>query len=134
VFQVSLKRSLNVAEHLRFGEALASLRDEGVLVIGSGHTTHNIGDIGFQEDAPSWAKTFVDFIHKVLVDPQLTPEQRKAKLLAVEQEPTFRKAHPRAEHFLPMVVAAAAAGYEAGKVAYEEFLIGSLFCSHLKFS
>ena len=88
----------------RLGQALAPLRDEGVLILGSGNLTHNLRRVG-RADTPvaSWAQEFDDWSTKVLaagdVD-QLLDWERKA--------PAARTNHPTVEHFIPLLVAAGA--------------------------
>ncbi len=128
VVQLSLHRSLDPELHARIGRALAPLRNEGVLIIGSGSTTHNLGAMGSPGMKPvPWAAEFQAWLDDVLVGskggqgasssssssssppPPTSSSERLARLLKFEAEaPHFRKAHPREEHFIPIVVAAAA--------------------------
>jgi aromatic ring-opening dioxygenase catalytic subunit (LigB family) len=122
-------RSLDPELHARIGRALAPLRNEGVLIIGSGSTTHNLGAMGSPGMKPvPWAAEFQAWLDDVLVGskggqgassssssssssppPPTSSSERLARLLKFEAEaPHFRKAHPREEHFIPIVVAAAA--------------------------
>ncbi len=110
VLQVSLPTGFGARDALRLGELLAPLRDEGVLVIGSGSLTHNLYEVRFGDDEAeeAYAREFVDWArhavctgdHAALVD-----------YLAVA--PHARRAHPTAEHYLPLLVAAGAAGRAA---------------------
>jgi 4,5-DOPA dioxygenase extradiol len=88
------------------GRALAPLRDEGVLLLGSGNVTHNLGRVGGAQ-TPAWASDFDAWIEDATrrkdLD-RLADWERKA--------PAPRTAHPTREHFVPLLVAAAAA--EAG--------------------
>ncbi len=88
----------------RMGRALRPLRDEGVLIVGSGSMTHNLRRMGREgTPTPSWAKSFddwsVDVLAKHDVD-QLLDWQRKA--------PAARTNHPTVEHFVPLILAAGA--------------------------
>ena len=108
--QLSLHASLDPALHLKIGAALAPLRAEGVLVIGSGFLTHNMrGGFAAPFTPPfAWAVAFERMVDAALLEGP--PAARAARVAALEQQDAklFRQAHPREEHFLPIVVAAAA--------------------------
>lgn len=129
VFQVSLLRSMNIADNMRIGEALEPLRKNGVLIIGSGSATHaGIGD----NKTAEWAQQFQKWIHDVITNPNYTPEKRKSLFLDCNSLKFMQKAHPRIEHFLPIAMACAASGYKAGKILHSEF-VGSLLNEHYMF-
>jgi len=116
VVQVSLQPQLGAAHHLRLGEILAPLRDDGVLIIGSGHMTHNLRDRlpGGEAAAPlAYAQAFRDWI-----DARVAARDLDALLDYRRQAPHARRAHPSEEHFLPLFVAlgAAADGYRSRRV------------------
>ncbi|KAK7498585.1 hypothetical protein BaRGS_00010245 [Batillaria attramentaria] len=113
--KVSLDASLSTERHLALGEALTSLREEGVLIIGSGFTTHR--GMGGRE-APDHGKNLQVWLHDVLKNPDLTPEERRARLASCHRDPRVQEAHPRIEHFLPLLVVMAAGGYKPGKVLF----------------
>lgn len=122
VLQLSLRSNLNAAEHLAVGRALAPLRDEGVLIIGSGSSYHNMRSFGPVGRAPS--KLFDDWLAETLM--QMTPAARSQRLAAWERAPGARVAHPREEHLLPlMVVVGAAEQDQARRVYFEEAFMGS---------
>jgi aromatic ring-opening dioxygenase catalytic subunit (LigB family) len=127
VLQVSLKKNLNILDHLKLGEALEPLRREDVLIIGSGQTTHN------QSPIPGWCEEFTTWFHDVMTNPSYSPDERKRRLLDCTKQPTLAIAHPRIEHFLPALVAAAAAGYQPGNVIFNQTTMGSMVISHVKF-
>jgi len=108
VLQLSVQPQLDAAHHLAMGRALAPLRAEGVLVIGSGHATHNLRDwMAGPPDAPPlpYAKAFADWLHQRLCagdDAALTGWRELA--------PAAERAHPSVEHYLPLLVAWGAAG------------------------
>ena len=107
--QLSLAASLDPALHLRIGAALAPLRREGVLIIGSGFLTHNMRGFGAPFTKPyPWAVDFERLVDSALLEGE--PSTRAARVAALEaaNPKLFRQAHPREEHFLPIVVAAAA--------------------------
>lgn len=115
VAQISVQSSLDAAHHLRLGAALAPLAAGNVLVIGSGHMTHNLRDwMQFvrshgrqpaQTPAVDYVEAFRNWIDRALRDDD------RAALAAWEHEaPHARRAHPSPEHFLPLPLAFAAAG------------------------
>jgi 4,5-DOPA dioxygenase extradiol len=111
VVQISVQPSLGTEHHLRVGAALASLADEGVLVIGSGHVTHNLSDWARHRDeaAPlDYVVQFSDWLHQRLV-----AGDRDAVLAYRDRAPSAARAHPTEEHFLPLFVAWGAAGNDA---------------------
>lgn len=128
VVQLSLRRGLDPAEHLALGRALAPLRDEGVLILGSGFSFHNLRLYGPAGRAPSAA--FDAWLQAILP----TPEGRAERLQAWAQAPAARLAHPREEHLLPLMVAAGAAEGEAANCSYHETeFLGGVTASSFRF-
>jgi aromatic ring-opening dioxygenase catalytic subunit (LigB family) len=112
--QLSLKHGLDPAEHLAMGRALAPLRDEGVLIVGSGMSYHNMR--GFQTRTGGGAsETFDAWLRDAAT---ADPAARGDKLKQWAQAPAAREAHPREEHLLPLMVIAGAAGDDRGQLAY----------------
>jgi 4,5-DOPA dioxygenase extradiol len=115
VAQVSLQPRLGAAHHLRLGAALAPLRAEGVLIVGSGHMTHNLSEwIGLarrhgMQPADGEAETYVREFGE-WVDETLRSDDRDRLARWLELAPHARRAHPTDEHFLPLPFAFAAAG------------------------
>jgi 4,5-DOPA dioxygenase extradiol len=108
VAQISVLRGATPAEHEKLGRALASLRNEGVLVIGSGSLTHNLYEFRGQDiDAPvpSWVSDFDAWMLKMLLD-----NQRQSLLDYRAQAPHAVRNHPTEEHLLPLFAAMGAAG------------------------
>lgn len=108
VVQLSLDAGLSPAEHLALGRALAPLRDEGVLLLGSGNVTHDLrhafGAWHRGEAAtPDWAAAFDEAAARAVAD---RDEAWLAGALALEEG---RRAHPTPEHFLPLLHVAGAA-------------------------
>jgi aromatic ring-opening dioxygenase catalytic subunit (LigB family) len=117
--QLSLKRGLDPAEHLAMGRALAPLRDEGVLLIGSGMSYHNLRVMNASGRAP--AAAFDAWLGDAVAQ---DPEERARRLAAWAKAPAARQAHPREEHLLPLMVIAGAAGHDCGVTAYNGTLVG----------
>ena len=117
--QLSLKTGLDPAEHLAMGRALSPLRDEGVFIIGSGMTYHNLRAFG-PEAAPV-SETFDAWLRETAT--RAAPERDRA-LTAWASAPGARLAHPREEHLLPLMVVAGAAGEDPGTLAYQGTILG----------
>jgi aromatic ring-opening dioxygenase catalytic subunit (LigB family) len=113
VVQLSLKRGLDAAEHLAMGRALAPLRDEGVFIIGSGMSYHNLRAFG--PGAARVSREFDAWLRDASTQPAA---ERDRRLTAWASAPGARQAHPREEHLVPLMVVAGAAGADVGKVAY----------------
>ena len=120
VVQLSLHASLDAALHLQAGEALAPLRDEGVLIIGSGMSFHNMRAYGDVRFGPV-SDAFDQWLESTLTSPA---PRRTAALAGWEQAPAARLCHPPRgeEHLIPLMVAAGAAGADIGERAYGERL------------
>jgi len=130
VLQLSLRNGLDPAEHMALGRALAPLRHEGVLIIGSGLSYHNLRNFGPQARDVSTA--FDDWLHQTVV--QAAPQQRIDGLLAWESAPAARIAHPREEHLIPLMVAVGASGDEAGqRIYHEDAFMGGIAVSSFRF-
>ncbi|MEZ4300372.1 MAG: class III extradiol ring-cleavage dioxygenase [Polyangiaceae bacterium] len=114
VVQLSLKAGLDPAEHIAMGRALAPLRDEGVLIIGSGMTFHNLRAFRDPRSRPI-ADAFDAWLRETGT---MAPAERDRRLIAWTQAPSARAAHPREEHLLPLMVIAGAAGEDRGTVPY----------------
>lgn len=111
VTQVSILRGGTPSDHVKLGAALSGLREEGVLIIGSGSLTHNLYEFaGNDIDAPvpQWVSEFDAWMHAML-----TGTQREALLHYRDLAPHARRNHPTDEHLLPLFVAMGAAGESA---------------------
>jgi 4,5-DOPA dioxygenase extradiol len=115
VVQISLQPQLGAAHHLRVGEILAPLRSDGVLIVGSGHMTHNLHEwIGIarrnrmqptEVEAAPYVQQFRDWVERAL-----RADDRVSLARWQELAPQARRAHPTDEHFLPLPFAFGAAG------------------------
>lgn len=112
--QLSLKTGLDPREHLAIGRALAPLRDEGVFILGSGLTFHNLRAL---RDPPSIpvSEAFDAWLRETMTKPAA---ERDALLERWTDAPGARAAHPREEHLIPLMVIAGAARDDIGRVAY----------------
>lgn len=118
--QLSLKAGLNPAEHLAMGRALAPLRDEGVFIVGSGMTYHNMR--GFRDPrSRTVAEAFDTWLRETA---GLAQSERDARLASWATAPGARGAHPREEHLLPLMVIAGAAGADRGTTTFRGAMFG----------
>ena len=130
VVQLSLRRGLDPAEHLALGCALAPLRREDVLIVGSGLSYHNLRNFG--PSARDASHAFDDWLDQAVV--RTPPARRDAALVAWEAAPAARLAHPREEHLIPLMVAAGAAGGEAAeRIYHEDDFMGGIAVSSFRF-
>jgi 4,5-DOPA dioxygenase extradiol len=106
VFQVSMPSRLNLESAYALGAILKPLRDEGVLIIGSGSLTHNLYEI--ERDSPNSAKYVQEF--QSWIRHKVVGADLNALLKADSLAPDFARAHPSTEHFLPLLFAAGASG------------------------
>ena len=111
VVTLSLMASLDPALHLAAGRALAPLRDENVLIIGSGMSFHNLRAY-FQPETTSRARAFDAWLTQAV---ESSAAQRDALLTNWRNAPNARFSHPREEHLVPLFVAAGAGGDGPGK-------------------
>jgi aromatic ring-opening dioxygenase catalytic subunit (LigB family) len=122
VLQLSLRADMDPAAHIALGQALAPLREQGVLIIGSGMSFHNIPLM--QAKLPHSAPVIDAFDHWLEGVLSLPEPQRNGALVAWARAPGARLAHPEPEHLLPLHVVAGAAGADAGVRACHERVMG----------
>jgi aromatic ring-opening dioxygenase catalytic subunit (LigB family) len=119
VVMLSLRADLDPEFHIRLGKALAPLRDEGIAIVGSGMSYHNLRSFRSGEDDAS--KVFDAWLGEAVTAP---PAQRDAKLAHWAEAPMARVCHPREEHLLPLMVAAGAADDSPGKLDFHDVIGG----------
>jgi len=131
VVQLSLKAGLDPAVHVALGRAIAPLRDQDVLIVGSGLTYHNLRQF-FTPRAWGPSREFDDWLNETVLGS--APETRVQRLLAWESAPSARAAHPREEHLLPLMVAVGAAGADTATMPYHENqFLGGITVSNYRF-
>lgn len=124
--QLSLRAGLDPAAHLAMGRALAPLRDEGVFIIGSGMSYHDMR--GFKTPrALDPSRQFDAWLAETVALPEA---ERDARLADWAKAPAGRASHPREEHLLPLMVVAGAAGAEAGSVIFQDEVMGARVSAH----
>jgi aromatic ring-opening dioxygenase catalytic subunit (LigB family) len=118
--QLSLVAGLDPAQHLAVGKALTPLRDEGILLVGSGMSYHNLRAMQAGGGAQV-AAIFDEWLGRVVAS---EASVRDAELVRWPSAPRARDAHPREEHLLPLMVVAGAAGRDRGRVAFRGSFAG----------
>ena len=114
VIQLSLRHDLDPEAHLVAGRALRPLRDEGVLIVGSGMSWHNMR--GFSPAFTTKSEAFDAWLSAALAD----PKRRDESLRNWESGAFAREAHPREEHLAPLFIAAGAAEGEPGRHVFKD--------------
>lgn len=118
--QLSLQRGLDLAVHLAIGRALKPLRGEGVLILGSGQSYHNMHGFFGRSTADPQAEAFDAWPRDTMVD----ANARDAALTRWENAPGARDAQPHEDHLLPLMVATGAASGEPGTVHFYGHALG----------
>ena len=117
IAMVSVQSGYDPMLHLALGRALAPLRDEGVLIIGSGLNYHNMRGFGL-DSATRDADLFTRYLNEAIVLEDV--RARDERLLNWESAPRARLAHPREDHLMPLLVAAGAANSDRGRVLFSD--------------
>ncbi len=116
VLQLSIRAGYNVDDHLALGRALAPLRDEGVLIVGSGFTFHNMRAFG--EAGRVGSAEFDAWLKSAVVDGPVS--ERTERLRNWVEAPSARFAHPAEDHLIPLHVVVGAAEGDRGVMAYHQ--------------
>ena len=129
--QLSIDRSYDPELHLRLGRLLAPLRDEGVLIIGSGLSYHNLSEArGSAGVEPS--RVFDAWLQDTLT--AAAPQERTSRLIEWERAPLARAAHPQEDHLIPLMAVVGAAEDEPGAAVYhQKDLFGGITASSFRF-
>ena len=129
IVQVSVYSSLDPLEHIKLGRALAPLRDEGVLLLGSGALTHNLPAL--MRASPTDGARSKEFMQWLLSNTLGSVGSDRSKALAGwKTAPHARFAHPREEHLIPLFVVLGAAEEDSAKVLFDQFANGGIFALH----
>ncbi len=129
LIQLSMRASYDPAEHMAVGRALAPLRDEGVLIVGSGLSYHNLRLFGPGAKEPSAA--FDAWLDQALA---LEPEARSQAMLDWEAAPYARVCHAQEDHLVPLFVALGAAEQaRAVRIYHDVDLFGGVTASSYRF-
>lgn len=117
---LSINRNLNPALHLQLGKALQPLRNQGVLIIGSGMSYHNMRGFMTKEGKED-SHQFDAWLTKSM---ELNEEERNQQLTQWELAPKAKACHPRDEHLTPLMVVAGAAGQDRGSCIFTDEVMG----------
>lgn len=113
--QISLSSSLDAAFHIELGKALASLKNENILILGSGYSFHNMAEmISSKGNLPNEKnQQFESWLAQTCSSSDLSEADREQQLANWSQAPHARYCHPREEHLLPLQVCYGIAGSKA---------------------
>ncbi len=119
--QISLSSSLDAEFHIQVGRALASLKNDNLLILGSGYSFHNMAAMMGAKDALANEKNqqFEAWLAQTCSDPNLSDAEREHRLSNWENAPHARYCHPREEHLLPLQVCYGLGGSVAETVFQE---------------
>lgn len=128
IVQLSLKKGLSPEEHLAAGRALAGLREKGVAIIGSGMSYHNLRDFFQGHKVVDLSQAFDEWLTDAVTadDAAARDEALKNWITA----PHAKRAHPREEHLLPLMVVAGAAHGQAGKHSFSDTVMGAVVSAY----
>ncbi|MBA2672289.1 MAG: dioxygenase [Ramlibacter sp.] len=127
VVMLSMKSTYDPAEHIRLGQTIAPLRNEGVLIIGSGLTYHNMRGFGQSQSTPV-AEVFEAYLNAAISEPDAG--KRNDMLVRWQEAPGARLAHPREDHLIPLMVVAGAAGADVGRRVFVDHVMQVAIASY----
>ena len=120
VVMLSIERDLDPKRHIAIGKALAPLRDQGIVIVGSGMSFHDLSHF-FDGDGRASA-AFDAWLDETAT--KADPETRERRLIRWSEAPYARACHPREEHLIPLMVVAGAAGMSAGEHSFRDTIGG----------
>ncbi|CAO3634477.1 unnamed protein product [Cunninghamella blakesleeana] len=121
IIEVSTLGNESLEQHIKVGEALAPLREENILIIGSGTAVHNLRDLsGAHKKSPDYVFEFDKSMEKIATES--TGDERQQLSVQLDKHKSFRLAHPTAEHLVPFQVALGAAGNDKGIKMLEDYI------------
>ncbi len=112
--QVSLFNNEDPDAHYRLGQAVAALREQNIVIIGTGMTVHNLRDLRATWGKPGALPYAVSFDNALKEAVEADPAGRQEKMAAITKRGDARQAHPWMDHLMPVYVAAGAAGEDKG--------------------
>jgi aromatic ring-opening dioxygenase catalytic subunit (LigB family) len=131
IVQLSMRADYDPAQHIRVGELIAPLRDQGVLIIGSGFSYHDLRGL-MRGTGEAASAAFDHWLNETLV--RASPDARRQRLLHWSEAPAARSAHPREDHLIPLLVAVGAAGEDTGvRIYHQSDLMGVITASSYRF-
>ncbi len=121
VVQISLLKGLDPLAHIKIGEALAPLRNEEVLILGSGSSFHGFFANLEEKLLVKHSENFDQYLNDLCTNKKYTGEERKQKLIEWRKAHSAKLAHPREEHLMPLMVNVGAADGAVGERIYEDY-------------
>jgi 4,5-DOPA dioxygenase extradiol len=122
--QLSLTNNLSPEDHIKLGRALRELRNENILIVGSGASFHNLQ--GFRQpptkETVAYNVGFEKWLLETMTSSELSEDEREQQMINWEQAPGARYCHPREEHLLPLHVCYGIAGSPADEVVEVEYM------------
>ena len=118
---LSLKQDLDPAFHIKLGKALEPLRDQGIAIVGSGMSFHDLRH--FRDGDTKASAAFDAWLDETAKVPEA---EREARLAHWDKAPSARECHPREEHLMPLMVVAGAAGESKGKRDFNDKIGGKM--------
>jgi aromatic ring-opening dioxygenase catalytic subunit (LigB family) len=119
VVMLSLRKDLDPDFHISLGNALEPLRDQGVAIVGSGMSYHDLRH--FFDGGEGASATFDAWLDETVKAP---PIERETRLIAWTKAPAARACHPREEHLMPLMVVVGAAGASPGRCDFRDVIAG----------
>jgi 4,5-DOPA dioxygenase extradiol len=134
VIQLSINKRLSLSEHAELARSLVELREQGVLILGSGNATHNLADALSRmrrgsTETPAWASRFDEKLKKILL------ERDTKALLKILDDEDGKLSHPLPDHFIPLIYAYGASDHQDRlRFPTEGFDLGSVSMRSVIFS
>jgi len=124
--QISLLAGLEAGEHIRIGRALAGLKSDNLLILGSGFSFHNMQALMNKRDESldSRNQAFENWLAQTCSGPGLSAAEREQRLVNWELAPQARYCHPREEHLLPLQVCCGVAQGAAATKVFQQPVAG----------
>ena len=122
IVQISLRSDLDPAHHIAVGRALAPLREQGTLILGSGMSYHNMQALMTPGKNKLDAQQFDSWLRDTCSN---KGREREQLLCHWQSAPAARQAHPREEHLLPLMVVAGAAADDPGVAIFQDQVLGA---------
>lgn len=130
IVQFSIQAGYDPRAHLAVGRALAPLRDDGILIVASGLSFHNLRAFG--PAGRDGSRAFDTWLTETLT--ATDPDERTERLVEWEHAPSARVAHPSEDHLIPLMVAVGAAETDpAVRTYHQDDFMGSVSASSFRF-